>query len=369
MKRFFALWMTCSLSLAICTACAESGTGKDIPAPAESSETTKGSVPTGTGVTEIITTTAESPEPGTEPSDSGNTAPQYSVRDAAWDQVQWTQYQCIYFTVSVPEGWDVQWQGDVEYMTWQVKNPDNTMIGVSNTDHAYAAKDPAMMQTLGMSLAMRSGTVQEFFEALFAPSTDYYTVLNTAIPANAEIVAAQNPAMHGIRDYQSCYAIFAENGVEGEGIYQAAVMDNQAIYIRGQNYASWFINAIFTEYAPRGELVNWMPVLNSIINSFRYTDYYLQEKMYQTGIYPDSAPTVDTNSVTESFEERMKDDEIIQAKRSDMIGEYERVYDNETNQIYRAYNGFLDDIGTDQTRYTAITDPQYAEGYVGWIEK
>lgn len=51
-----------------------------------------------------------------------------------------------------------------------------------------------------------------------------------------------------------------------------------------------------------------------------------------------------------------------------MPEEYERVYDNETGNIYRAYNGFLDDIG-DQSRYTPITDNQYAEGYDGWIDK
>ncbi len=54
---------------------------------------------------------------------------------------------------------------------------------------------------------------------------------------------------------------------------------------------------------------------------------------------------------------------------SDMIGEYERVYDNESGKIYRAYNGFLDDLGAGQSRFTPITDPQYAEGYSGWIEK
>ncbi len=61
-------------------------------------------------------------------------------------------------------------------------------------------------------------------------------------------------------------------------------------------------------------------------------------------------------------------DTIIQEKRSDMLEEYERVYDNETGSIYRAYNGFLDDIG-DQSRYTPITDSQYTEGYDGWIDK
>ena len=54
---------------------------------------------------------------------------------------------------------------------------------------------------------------------------------------------------------------------------------------------------------------------------------------------------------------------------ADMIGEYERVVDNETGDIYRAYNGFLDDIGSEQTRYSQITDSQYAEGFVGWIDR
>ena len=60
----------------------------------------------------------------------------------------------------------------------------------------------------------------------------------------------------------------------------------------------------------------------------------------------------------EAFEERSKSDTIVQEKRSDMLGEYERVYDNDSGKIYRAYNGFLDDIG-DQTRYTPISDDQY----------
>ncbi|MBQ6499379.1 MAG: hypothetical protein IJI48_05715, partial [Ruminococcus sp.] len=86
-----------------------------------------------------------------------------------------------------------------------------------------------------------------------------------------------------------------------------------------------------------------------------------------TSVTPTSS-TSDTDPVMQAFEERSKSDTVIQEKRSDMIGEYERVYDNETGNIYRAYNGFLDDIG-DQNRYTPINDNQYADGYVGWIDK
>ena len=47
---------------------------------------------------------------------------------------------------------------------------------------------------------------------------------------------------------------------------------------------------------------------------------------------------------------------------------YERVVEKDSGRVYRAYNGFLDDMG-DQTRYTPISDPQYGDGYVGWIDK
>lgn len=378
MKRKLAGLLAC-MTVYLCTGCSNpadspadtaAGSTESTSAPASAQSTE----PTETEETDSTDTTA--PDESTEDVWEGETtanlipqAPSYTVRDAEWTNVQWVPYECLNFTLTIPQGWEVQWQGDAEYMSWQVKSPDNPMIGVSNTDHAYAAKDASMMQMLGVNLAMSGGTVQEFFSALFANSTDYYTVLNSVTPANASEVIAMNPSAHGIKDYKSCYAVFAENGVEGEGIYQAAVMDNQDIYIRGQNYALWYINAIFTEYAPRGELVNWLPVLNTIINSFRYTDYYLQQKMYLTGMYPDSQPSTDTDSVVEAFEERMTQDTILQEKRSDMIGEYERVYDNETGNIYRAYDGFLDDLGSDQTRWSPITDSQYAEGYVGWIDK
>ena len=136
------------------------------------------------------------------------------------------------------------------------------------------------------------------------------------------------------------------------------------------NYGTWEIDAIFGQFAKLGDLVNWAPVLTQIAASFRYTDYYYSEWMSNFGTSNTPANTgADSDPVLEAFEERSKSDTIIQEKRSDMIGEYERVYDTDSGEIYRAYNGFLDDIGTDQTKYIPITDSQYTEGYKGWIDK
>ncbi len=314
--------------------------------------------------------TTKATEP-TKPAGSGSTTPPtaraVSVRPAAWADIEWEDYSNQYFTLKKPKGWEIKWGGNAQKLEWMVTNPD-LFVGMYNLDHNYACKDPYMMQTLGINMYLQYGTVQEYFETLYSNTTDRFTVENSIVPANKDQLQAMRPTTP-IRDYQSLYATFSENGVEGEGVYSAVIMESRDVIYGGRNYGLWEINCTFTEWTPLGELVNWQPIFDQIAKSFAYTDYYVQEWIAVLGYgSPDSSTINDTDPVLEAFEERSKADTILQEKRSDMIGEYERVYDNDTGNIYRAYNGFLDDMG-DQSRYIPITDNQYAEGFVGWIDK
>ena len=290
-----------------------------------------------------------------------------NVRPAEWASVQWEPYSNQYFTLQIPSGWQVEFQGDANQLAWRAVSPDGK-IGFFNQDHAYAAKDASMASTLGFSISLSEGTVQEYFETMYKDTTDYFTVQNSCVPNNKELIQSIRPYTP-IRDYQALYATFKENGWEGEGVYSAVIMDSKDVIIRGSNYGAWEINCICTQWAPMGSLVNWATVIDTIAKSFRYTDYYIKQWQEIAKSATNPQTTVNDNDpVMEAFEERSKSDTIIQEKRSDMLQEYERVYDNSTGEIYRAYNGFLDDIG-DQNRYTPITDNQYTEGYVGWIDK
>ena len=290
-----------------------------------------------------------------------------NIRPAAWENVAWETYASTYFTLQIPKGWNVQWQGDANQMQWMAVSPDNT-VGISNRDHAYACKDANAQSLLGFSVTMTDGTVREFFEATFQNSAEYFTVKNACVPDDIDLIRQVRP-YDTIKDYQSLYGVFKDDNVEGEGIYSAVVMDSQDVWFNGMNYGAWEVNCILTQWAPQGDLVNWAPVIAQIAQSFRYTDTYIREwqSIAQSALTPYNGLS-DTDPVMEAFEERSKSDTIIQEKRSDMIGEYERVYDHDSGNIYRAYNGFLDDIG-DQSRFTSITDDQYTEGYVGWIDK
>ena len=68
-----------------------------------------------------------------------------------------------------------------------------------------------------------------------------------------------------------------------------------------------------------------------------------------------------------AWEKRSTTYDIMSQKQSDATLGYERVYDTETNEIYKAYNGFTDDY--DGERYKSITDNMYTEKTSGYIEE
>ena len=307
------------------------------------------------------------PTPSRQPAETSAPTVNYTVRNADWTNVEWEAYSNPYFTLTVPKGWKVEWAGNAQQLEWSVKT-SNGQVGVYNLDHNYAAKDPAMRQALGMRFALQYGTVREYFEMAYADSTQSFVVQNAVVPDNKAQLQASRPYT-AIRDYQSLYATFVQDGLVGEGIYTAVIMESKDVYVSGRNYGLWEINCTFTEWSPQGELVNWLPILSQIAQSFAYTDYYVQEWKSVLNSSTTSPEGSVSDSVLDSFNERDRADTILQEKRSDMLGEYERVYDNETGEIYRAYLGFLDDLDAGQSRYTPITDDQYADGYAGYIEK
>jgi hypothetical protein len=71
--------------------------------------------------------------------------------------------------------------------------------------------------------------------------------------------------------------------------------------------------------------------------------------------------------IMDSWEKRNKSYDIISQKQSDATLGYERVYDTETGEVYKAYNGFTDEYKGN--RYKSITDDMYTTKISGYIEK
>ena len=69
----------------------------------------------------------------------------------------------------------------------------------------------------------------------------------------------------------------------------------------------------------------------------------------------------------DSWEKRNNSYDIISQKQSDATLGYERVYNTDTGEVYKAYNGFTDDY--DGTKYKPITDDMYNLPTSGYIDK
>ena len=130
------------------------------------------------------TDASELPLSEPETTEPHNKTEEVNVRPAEWSAVEWEDYSSQYFTLKIPKGWKVQCRGDASQMQWMVTSPDEN-VGLSNLDHAYATKDAGIGQSIGMDISLSQGTVQEYFEAVFANSTDYFTVKNSCVPSSS----------------------------------------------------------------------------------------------------------------------------------------------------------------------------------------
>ena len=125
--------------------------------------------------------------------------------------------------------------------------------------------------------------------------------------------------------------------------------------------------------APDEEFNDWRPILDYCLSTIQFSDKFIN------GFNSEESTLVSTiqanqkvydeisDMIMDSWEKRNNSYDIISQKQSDATLGYERVYDTETGDVYKAYNGFTDDYSGD--RYKAITDDMYTNTISGYIEK
>ena len=170
------------------------------------------------------------------------------------------------------------------------------------------------------------------------------------------------------------------NGKEGEGIFTAYVYDVGSYYvseniISGKKIDIQYLNVYDTIFitAPKDEFIDWQDTLNTICSSLNFTDTFINGFNKQQDAVMKNFQQIRTignqisDGIMDSWNKRNKSFDIMSQKQSDATLGYERVYDTETGDIYKAYNGFNDDY--DGERYKTITDDMYTQKTSGYIEK
>ncbi len=288
-----------------------------------------------------------------------------TVKKVDWENIEWETYTdpSGYFTLEKPKGWKVQTNdlsksGNPSGLMVGVTNPDNNMIGATVLDfvncETYRLKEKTV-ESLFKDYLYNSSTITE------------WNVVSSETTDEQKKMSDQSP--QPILDAKVLRIEFTQSGFSGEGMYSAFLSQgSQTAY-----YTAVLVN---TAYCARGEYENWASIFAKIQSSVKYTDtYYARYKT--SGGSSTGGSTSGTSGLSgynagddmmSSWNARNKSEDIMNQKQQDVTLGYERVYDTQTGDIYRADSGFMEQYDlNDGQRYAAATDDMYTEGYSGYI--
>ena len=331
-----------------------------------------------------------------------------TVTQTAAKAVQTEKYETADFSITIPKGWTVTSGGTNIYHSIRVYDPNqplNQMFVLLKADillHSQAGKDAwqqtyAMGNTQAAIFAKAPVLENPSTEGFFRIFPQYAAFVSEVEPSYAGYVFPQfgnftvtdrypstSPLKNSALGDEQLRATFTENGKEGEGLFAASVVDFGSYTISGGNVVGYQLQTADGGYymaynilaitAAKDSFIEWESVLADCMKTLQYSDSFVSATNQAGNEKVALAQQISQNfnaamdGFMASWESRNKSQDIMSQKQSDATLGYERVYDTETGEIYKATNGFTDVY--DGKRYQPVTDDNmYAQPISGYIEK
>lgn len=322
--------------------------------------------------------------------------------------VQTEEYRTDDFSITIPKGWTVTSGGINIYHSIRVTDPNEPLnqmfvllkadvllhcqegkdawqqlYRMGNTQAALFAKAPVLAQpsTEGFFRMFAQytafvGEVESSYAGYTFPRFDGFTVTDRFDSTGGlKSVAIGDELLR---------ATFTDGGKAGEGLFAASVVDFGSSPISNGNLTGYQLQTVDGGYymaynilavtAAKDTLIDWEGVLTDCMKTLQYSDRFVSAANQASNEKVALANQISQNfnqtmdGLMSSWENRNKSQDILSQKQSDATLGYERVYDTETGEIYRATNGFSDVY--DGRRYQPVTDDSmYAQPVSGYIEK
>ena len=305
------------------------------------------------------------------------------------NQIEFEDYSINEFSIKKPKGWKVDTFGDYIHYTIKVYDPNNPTYqfflnmkteGYNKSEDAKRWQQKYYPNNMFAKTSVIATKDTKGFYKIF---NDLGTLNNTnkfTFPTLTDFTVTDNLGKGSLGGDMLRATFKDANGKEGEGIFTAYVYDVGSYYVSenifsGKQIDIQYLNvydAIFIT-APKDEFIDWQDALNTICSSLEFTDTFINGFNQQQDAVMKNFQQIRaigneiSDGIMDSWNKRNKSFDIMSQKQSDATLGYERVYDTETNEIYKAYNGFTDDY--DGERYKPITDDMYSKKTSGIIEK
>ena len=310
------------------------------------------------------------------------------------------EYKTDNFTMKKPTGWTVETGGTGIFYVIRVYDPQNT----NNQVYLMLKVQPLLKNTSAKtswqnyySMSGNNSQYKLFADAVVLdnPTTEGFykkfdeisTYLSSLEPTLSTMKFPKFSNFTKIEEFESSASMKSvaldskvlrgtftgENSKEGEGLFMASVVNFGNQYQGGVDMGYYMIYDIMSITSAKDEFIDYKDILLESVNSIEFTDSYVKQTIDDSNAQTQKALELNAsmqkafNSYMSAWENRQKSYDIMSQKQSDATLGYERVYDTDTGEIYKAYNGFTDDYTGE--RYQTITDNMYTEKVTGYIEK
>ena len=311
------------------------------------------------------------------------------IREVETKTIKYTDFDNGLIKMKIPEGWKVDVLGDYIHYTVKVYDPNRPTYqfffnlkteGYNKSEDAKAFQQKYYPNDIFAKNPVIADKTTEGFYKIFNELGTLNNTSSFTFPTLTDFTVVENLGT-GLLGGDILRATFKDaEGKEAEGLFTAYVYDAGPYYVNenimsGKQIDIYYLSvydAIFIT-APKDELIEWEDTLNTVASSLEFTDTFMsgfnkeQDVVMQNFQNVRSICNQITAGIMDSWEKRSKTYDIMSQKQSDATLGYERVYDTDTGDIYKAYNGFTDDY--DGARYKTITDDMYTEKPSGYIEK
>ncbi len=330
------------------------------------------------------------------------------ITQTAAGSVQTEKYETADFSITIPKGWTVTTGGINMYHSIRVYDPNepmNQMFILLKADvllHSQEGKE-AWQQNYNLGntqaelfskAAVLSNPSTEGFYQMFSQYTNFVTQVEPTYAGYTFPIldgftvidrfdSTSSLKSRAIGD-ELLRATFTANGKEGEGMFAASVVDFGSFMISGGDVVNYQLQTVDGGYymaynimaitAAKDTFIEWENVLADCMKTLEYSDSFVNATNQASDDQVARAMQISEycnqvlDGIMSSWENRNKSQDIMSQKQSDATLGYERVYDTETGEIYKATNGFTDVY--DGKRYQPVTDDNmYTQPISGYIEK
>ena len=311
------------------------------------------------------------------------------IKESETKNIKYTEFNNGLIKMKIPEGWKVDVIGDYIHYTIKAYNPEKPTYqfffnlkteGYNKSEEAKAFQQRYYPNSIFAKTSVIADKTTEGFYKIFNDQGALNNTASFTFPTLTDFTVIEKLGA-GLVGGDVLRASFKDaDGKEAEGLFTAYVYDPGPYYVyenivSGKQIDIYYLNvydAIFIT-APKGEFIDWEEPLTTIASSLEFTDTFLNSFNSQQDAVMKNFQSVRnicnqiTDGIMDSWEKRSASYDIMSQKQSDATLGYERVYDTETGDIYKAYNGFTDDY--DGQRYKSITEDMYTKKTSGYIEK